>query len=130
VVQFAVQPGDINGDGRTNDLDYFIAWHDNLIHEGDLRGDLNADGLWNKTDIDIVRSNYQKINPGAPAPFSKKGAALAPWLSVAPLASLAFSTSQLNSSEDILASTAPALTVLPTVDLSVTTQAPTSSTQQ
>jgi hypothetical protein len=130
VVQFAVQPGDINGDGRTNDLDYFIAWHNNLIHEGDLRGDLNADGLWNTTDIDIVRSNYQKINPGAPAPFSKKGAALAPWLSVAPLASLVFSTSQSDLSQDILGATTPALTVLPAVDLSVTAQSQSTSPQQ
>jgi hypothetical protein len=121
VIQFAIQPGDINGDGRTNDLDFYAAFHNNSIGEGDLRGDLNGDGLWNATDMTIVRTNYQKINPGAPAPSGKKAGALAPWLSTAPLASLAFSTTTAFSSEDILNPDEPSL-IVAAPDLSVTTK--------
>jgi hypothetical protein len=130
VVQFAVQPGDINGDGRTNDLDYFAAWRNNQNGEGSFRGDLNADGLWNIADIDIVRANYQKINPGAPAPTGKKGGALAPWLSIAPLASLAFSTDQSDSDEDVLNSNTAESLVVSAPDLSVTAKVELSSDQQ
>jgi hypothetical protein len=130
VVQFAIQPGDINGDGRTNDLDYFIAWRNNDIGEGNLLADLNADGGWNVSDLEIVRTNYQRINPGAPAPLAKKGGALAPWLSTAPLSALAFSTAQAASGEDILASESAATLSPTTPDLSVTTKAELSSDQQ
>lgn len=129
VVQFAIQPGDINGDGRTNDLDYFAAWRNNQNGEGSFRGDLNADGKWNLADIDIVRANYQKINPGAPTPTGKKGGALAPWLSVAPLASLAFSTSE-PSGDDILNLNSAENLVVSAPDLSVTAKVELSSDQQ
>jgi hypothetical protein len=130
VVQFAVQPGDINGDGRTNDLDYFVAWANNSIHHGGLRGDLNGDGQWDTTDIAIVRSNYQKVNPGAPAPLIKKNGALAPWLSVTPLASLSFWTSNGSSADDILKSDGSSILASAPIDLSATTTINLSSSQQ
>jgi hypothetical protein len=128
VVQFAIQPGDINGDGRTNDLDYYAAFQNNVNGEGNLRGDLNGDGLWNTSDMAIVRANYQKINPGAPAPSEKKGTGLSPWLSTAPLASLTFSTTLSFSSEDILNRDEPNLLVA-APDLSVTSQTDLSTQQ-
>jgi hypothetical protein len=130
VVQFAVQPGDINGDGRTNDLDYFAAWRNNQNGEGNFRGDLNGDGKWNMTDLDTVRANYQKINPGAPVPIGKKGGALTPWLSVAPLASLAFSTGQPDSADDILNPDTAESLVISALDLSVTAKVELSSDRQ
>jgi hypothetical protein len=129
VVQFAIQPGDINGDGRTNDLDYFAAWRNNQNREGNFRGDLNADGKWNLADIDLVRGNYQTINPGAPTPTGKKGGALAPWLSLAPLASLAFSTSEPDSGEDILNPNTGDSLAVSAPDLSVTAKVELSSDQ-
>jgi hypothetical protein len=67
VVSFAVQPGDINGDGRTNDLDLYQVWRNSRLPlaQRSVLADLNGDGAWDAVDMEIVRANYRVSNPGA-----------------------------------------------------------------
>ncbi len=50
-------PGDFNGDGQVDDLDFvlFAGYYDNLV---DPRGDLNGDGLTEDSDFVIFAADY------------------------------------------------------------------------
>ena len=66
-VSFAVQPGDITGDGHTNDADLYQVWRNSKLPVGqqDLRADVNGDGKVDAQDLALVRAAYLGVNPGA-----------------------------------------------------------------
>ncbi len=57
VVRAKPCPGDFNGDGQVDDLDFvlFAGYYDNLV---DPRGDLNGDGLTEDSDFVIFAADY------------------------------------------------------------------------
>jgi len=61
--EFAVQPGDVNGDGTANDLDLFMAWRQSRLPENrrSVIADINGDGYWDDQDLDVIRSNYRLV---------------------------------------------------------------------
>jgi hypothetical protein len=100
-IGFAVQPGDVNGDGQTNDLDYFRAWRGLSMpaEQRDLRADINGDGKWDDADLALIKANYLRANSNIPrsastlsgsnfavrsidsAPISETSSLSAAWLS-------------------------------------------------
>lgn len=60
VVRFAVTPGDVTGDGITNERDYLFVWRELRKTEASrsLQADVDGDGKVTTADLDLVRGNY------------------------------------------------------------------------
>jgi hypothetical protein len=95
-ITFHVQPGDLNGDQITNDLDLFRLWQVLLrpVSERNPEFDINGDGQVNAGDMSLLKASYLNTTSAglaprsrtnqeprsAEAPMSMAALVLAPWL--------------------------------------------------